>query len=173
MVRVLLFIALAGALGGCLNAGLSPDGFAFPRIVDVPGGKAFLPGFFGNIFAGAGAAFLSFALYGPFASLPIFGTGKPALPPLQLTLAAIAGAMLVGYSGGRWLTAESARQLNQAALQVTVDKTEQALTRMRPQGSAAPQKQLISDIRAIKTSSPFHAYETALAIRDTGAGLAE
>jgi hypothetical protein len=44
-----------------------------------------------------------------------------------MTLAALAGAMLVGFSGGRLVTTEADRQLNRATVEMTAGAAEKAL----------------------------------------------
>ena len=74
MGKILLFVALAGAAGGLLNAGLSGAGLMLPEVVNLPGGLAVVPGFIGNIFVGSVAALISFGLYGPLAGMTLFRT---------------------------------------------------------------------------------------------------
>jgi hypothetical protein len=182
MVRIALFIAAAGAAGGLLNAGLSGAGLMLPEVVNLPGGLAVLPGFLGNVFVGAVAAVISFGLYGSFAGVTLFrasGPGgqqpgpapTPAPPPvsMQLTLAALAGALLVGFSGGRWVTAEADRQLNGATAALTADAAEKALQAAeKPHtqaGVATPKQPLSPTLQAIQTSPPLEAYRKALDLR--------
>jgi hypothetical protein len=140
MARIVLFIASAGAAGGLLNAGLSGTGLILPDAVNLPGQHAVLPGFLGNVFVGAVAALLSFGLYGPLSGAALLRAKAPAdqqpgaapapapTPiPTQLTLAALAGAMLVGFSGGRWVTAEADQQLSRATAELTAGAAEKAL----------------------------------------------
>jgi hypothetical protein len=169
MGKILLLVALAGAAGGLLNAALGGTGLILPEVVNLPGGPAVLPGFLGNIFVGAVAALLSFALYGPLSGVPLFGASGPGgqqPAPTPLTLAALAGALLVGFSGGRWLTAEADRQLNGATAEVTADAAEKALqaaAKRPPQaGVTSPQQPLSAALQAIRTSSPLEAYRKAL-----------
>jgi hypothetical protein len=177
--RIVLFIAAAGAAGGLLNAGLSGAGLMLPEVVTLPGGPAVLPGFLGNIFVGAVAALISFGLYGPLAGITLLRasspggqqpgsapTPAPAPIPTQLTLAALAGALLVGFSGGRWVTAEADRQLNRATAELTADAAEKALRPAEPRPPqaevASPKPQLSGALQAIRTSPPLEAYQKAL-----------
>jgi hypothetical protein len=177
--RIVLFIALAGAAGGLLNAVLSGAGLLLPEVVNLPGGPAVVPGFLGNVFVGAVAAFISFGLYGPLAGVTLLRasgpggqqpvpapTPAPTPVPTQLTLAALAGALLVGFSGGRWMTAEADRQLNGATAQLTASAAEKALqaaaTHPPQAGVTTPKPPLSAALQAIQTSRPLEAYHKAL-----------
>ena len=52
-------IALAGAVGGMLNALMATGGLVFPRVEELgKGGKQLSLGFLGNVIVGAGAALI-------------------------------------------------------------------------------------------------------------------
>jgi hypothetical protein len=104
----LLIIALAGALGGVVNALLSQNGFLLPRPEKNNGDTIFRPGFLGNVAVGALGACLSWSLYGP-------ATDQALTARLSLTVSALAGALLVGVAGSRWLTNEVDKQLLRTA----------------------------------------------------------
>lgn len=74
-----LLIVGAGAFGGVLNALLSDNGFLLPRMADASGARILRPGALGNMLTGAVAAFISWGLYGPFASSYVLG--GPDAPP--------------------------------------------------------------------------------------------
>ena len=115
MRSALLFIAVAGAVGGLANALFDQGGLALPETVVVQGSRVLMPGFIGNMVVGAIAAVLSWSLYGPFAERSILSRSdvQAAAPrPVALSLAALAGAVLVGFSGGRWITAEAEKRLD-------------------------------------------------------------
>lgn len=98
----------AGGAGGVLNAFLSENGFPLPRKEE----GVWRPGFIGNVVIGAAAAFVSWGLYGPYASAAIVGTD--ALPSDQsvfLTLSALTGAFVVGIGGARFLSSEVDKKL--------------------------------------------------------------
>jgi hypothetical protein len=118
---MLLAVAVAGAVGGAVNALLTDNGFIFPRTDVVDTTPLWRPGFLGTMAVGAAAAIVSWGLYGPFASYAILG---PAVPPVAgaatgpaagLTLSALVGALLVGMGGGRWLTDQADKSLLKAA----------------------------------------------------------
>jgi hypothetical protein len=122
-LTVLAVVAAAGAIGGIFAALLSEDrGFPLPSKVTTGGATIIRPGFLGLIAVGAIAAALSFALYGPLASETIVGGPDQADENIAdddsddygLTLAALAGACLVGMGGSKWLSS----QVDAAILQV-------------------------------------------------------
>jgi hypothetical protein len=131
-----------------------------------------LPGFVGNVFVGAVAALISYSLYGPFANLVIIrdrqAEGEPQAPPLHLTLAAFAGAILIGFTGGRWLTAETERQLNRKTAVTAAQIAEQLASRKASAQSTQPAtlpQQVRELLQVIQTESPRQALEKALEVR--------
>jgi hypothetical protein len=110
MLVLIFFIVLMGAIGGMVNALLSDNGFFLPKSRRVDGQKIVRPGFIGNMFIGAVSAFVSWALYGPLASVAISGppNGAPQNSEIQtgLTLSSLGGVVLIGIAGSRWLTNE-------------------------------------------------------------------
>ena len=107
-------VAVAGALGGLVNAYLSDNGFLLSKREEVDGRTIVRPGAIGNVFIGAVAAVLSWALYGPLAPASVVGTPAKDLE-VTLSLAAVAGAVLIGIGGARWLTNEVDKRLLNAA----------------------------------------------------------
>lgn len=156
VLETLLVVALAGAVGGILAALLSDDkGFVFPRPVRGENGTVtYRPGFLGLILVGACAAALSFALYGPLAGATVIGgPGSPVDDsgnPYGLTLAALAGAVLIGTGGSKWL----ASQVDKVTLQQT------AVT-------AARREPDLVHARQIAEATPSQALETALDMTQT------
>jgi hypothetical protein len=174
MWKILMVVTGAGAAGGILNALVSGAGFILPHLAVVAGSNVLAPGFIGNVLAGAVAALLSFGLYGPFSTMSILGASQS--PPSgsvvspQLTLAALAGAVLVGFSGGRWITAESDRQLNHGTavatsqLAETLAASKMGATAPGTQASSTPpvtHQEVQSLALAVRTRSPLEAYEQA------------
>ncbi len=100
-----LLIALAGAMGGVVNALLTDNGFPLPRRVY----NVWCPGFIANILVGAFAALASWAFYGSGAAIDLAQPGDRT--QLSLRLTALAGAFLVGVAGAKWLTNEADKQL--------------------------------------------------------------
>jgi hypothetical protein len=99
-----LSIMLAGALGGLLNANISDNGFALPiRIKGV-----WCPGALWNVFVGALSAVTSWALYG---SGSVIEVGSTQREQISLKLGALAGALIVGMAGSKWLTSEVDKNL--------------------------------------------------------------
>lgn len=117
---LLLAVAVAGAVGGAVNALLTDNGFIFPKTDVVDTTPLWRPGFLGTMAVGAAAATVSWGLYGPFASYAILGSSTApgvatAEPIVGLTLSALVGALLVGMGGGRWLTDQADKGLLKAA----------------------------------------------------------
>ena len=105
-------IILSGALGGVINALVSDNGFIKPREETLDNETIVRPGFAGNILLGATAAFISWGLYGAFSNAVVFGTANDAgTEEISVTISAIAGAILVGIGGARWLTNEVDKKL--------------------------------------------------------------
>lgn len=121
-------VAVAGALGGVIAAILSEDrGFVLPKKVDADGSTILRPGFVGLVVAGAVAAALSFALYGPLASATVFGgpdkaPGDDSSDNYGITLAALGGAVLVGAGGSKWLSTQVDKVTVQAAASIAAGK---------------------------------------------------
>ena len=137
-------ILLAGAAGGLLNAYFSDNGFVWPKVETVGSFTITRPGFLGSMLVGAIAAAVSWGLYGPFASMPIFGTTAAGQSGGVLTVSALVGAVLVGIGGGRWLTDQADKSLLKATAAHAA------------QGKASPEA-----AAAIATSRPARALEIA------------
>ena len=103
-------ILLMGSIGGVVNALLSDNGFFMPKRVTVDEQAILRPGAFGNILIGAVSSFVSWALYGPLASVVISGSANGAVQnsgvATGVTLSSLGGAVLIGIAGSRWLTNE-------------------------------------------------------------------
>ncbi|WP_133300435.1 hypothetical protein [Paraburkholderia lacunae] len=137
VTTVLLYIALAGAVGGLGNAFLSDNGMVLPRVEKVAGTATtiYRPGFLVNMFIGALAAAISWGLYGAGANASLLGTpGAPNAVPVNLTVSSLAGAILVGLGGARWLSNEVDKKLLRVAATQALDaagateKAQQAAT---------------------------------------------
>jgi len=96
-----IIIGFFGALGGVFNALVLEGGFVKGGEKQVNGKTIWSLGFSTNILTGAFAAFLSWGLYGPSNSVDVSGN------IVQLTLSAICGASLIGFSGASWLTTQA------------------------------------------------------------------
>lgn len=117
MVEMIILILACGALGGLLNALMTDNGFLLPKKEEASGSEILRPGCAGNVLAGALAALVSWGLYGPLAAYQIFHVGSgasTAQPGGGLTLSALAGAVLVGVGGSRWLSNEADKKLLRA-----------------------------------------------------------
>jgi hypothetical protein len=97
-------VMLAGALGGLLNANISDNGFALPRRIR----GIWCPGALWNVFVGGLSALTSWALYGSGSVIEVAGTQREQI---SLKLGALAGALIVGMAGSKWLTGEVDKNL--------------------------------------------------------------
>jgi len=105
-------IILSGAVGGVINALVSDNGFIKPREETLDNETIVRPGFAGNILLGATASFISWGLYGAFSNAVVFGAANgTGTEEISVTISAIAGAILVGIGGARWLTNEVDKKL--------------------------------------------------------------
>jgi hypothetical protein len=150
---LLLVVCMAGGLGGVVNALLTENGFVLPRAIQVENGVAVVrPGFLGNILIGAIAAGISWGLYGPLGGYWVVGT-EAALrqnrpEALALSLSSLAGAVLVGIGGARWLTNEVDKSLLRAAA---------AKAASAPPSAAASQRiSLASPAQALEIAREMH-----------------
>src|SRR5579864_5566695 len=114
-----LLISTAGAVGGVVNALLSDNGFIFPRRE----GNVLCPGVISNVFVGAVSAFISWALYGSGAGLELAASSGAPRTIITLRVSALAGALLVGVAGSKWITNEADKQLLRQSVKVAAQKT--------------------------------------------------
>lgn len=121
MWLMLLYVFLAGAVGGVINALMTDNGFLLPKHEDANGGaRIFRPGYLGNVVIGAVGAVVSWGLYGPLSSYLIAGTAEAISATIRpervgLSLASLVGAVLIGVAGSRWLTSEVDKSMLKAA----------------------------------------------------------
>ena len=108
-------ISLAGAVGGVINALLSDNGFIFPKYRR----GVWCPGVLANVLIGAVAALISWALYGSGAGVEL---GETTRAEISLKLPALAGALLVGVAGAKWLTSEADKGLLKESVKVAGQK---------------------------------------------------
>jgi hypothetical protein len=113
-------ITVSGALGGVVNALVSSNGFALPRLErDI-----WCPGFIANILIGGFAAVASWAFYGSGAGVElakIAAVGEPRTE-ISLTFSALAGAFLVGVAGAKWVTNEVDKRLLKESVRIAGTK---------------------------------------------------
>jgi len=121
MWLMLLYVSLAGAVGGIVNALMTDNGFILPKSESVEGGMTILrPGYIGNVVIGSVGAVVSWGLYGPLSSVLIAGTAEALAANVSpdkvgLSLASLVGAVMIGVAGARWLTNEVDKNLLKAA----------------------------------------------------------
>lgn len=109
-------IALAGALGGTINALLTDNGFVLPRREF----RIWCPGFISNVLVGAFSAFSSWAFYGSGASVELAQITERT--GISLRFSALSGAFLVGVAGARWITNEVDKRLLRESVEVAARK---------------------------------------------------
>jgi hypothetical protein len=95
-----LVIATAGAVGGFINSLLIHLNLVKAATTLSIDGKKIELTYLVNVISGTAAALLSWGLYGSAVNVGVLGTMNRDL----LTLPAVFGAALVGYSGSSWLT---------------------------------------------------------------------
>jgi hypothetical protein len=100
-----LLISVAGSIGGLLNSFMSDNGFALPRRIE----GVWCPGALWNIFVGSISALTSWALYGSGAGIDLASSSPRE--QISLRLGALAGALIVGMAGSKWLTNEVDKSL--------------------------------------------------------------
>jgi hypothetical protein len=99
----MLIIFLAGGFGGLTNAFLVGEGLLFPYWRK----GIWCPGFVGNSFIGSMAALVSWGLYGSGSGVELAKeAANSQRVEVSLTIGAIAGAVLVGIGGAKWLSNE-------------------------------------------------------------------
>ena len=99
LLAVVIFAA--GALGGVVNALVTDNGFMRWRYDEVEGTRVWRPGWLGNVLIGAIAAFVSWGLYGRYSAVSVVGSDAG----FTETMSSIAGAVLIGVGGARFLSA--------------------------------------------------------------------
>jgi hypothetical protein len=145
MLMPIGIIALSGAVGGVINALVSDNGFIKPREETAENVTIIRPGFAGNILLGGVAAFISWGLYGAFSSNIVYGAVSGAgAEEVSVTISSIAGAILVGIGGARWLTNEVDKRLLRTAA-----------------STAAASRESFDDAQKIAVSTPAQAFNIA------------
>jgi hypothetical protein len=112
-------ICLAGAVGGVINALITANGFILPTVRR----SIWCPGFIANLLVGAFAAFASWSFYGGGAGVELAkknATGERQ--KMSLTFSALAGALLVGVAGAKWITNEVDKKLLKESVKIAGTK---------------------------------------------------
>lgn len=108
ILGLLGLVAVAGAIGGLINALVAQKGFVLARIGErgADRERILLPGVLGNVFLGACAAMISWGLYGPLSSYHPFSShpSNEINPADTFSIGMIFGAALIGAGGARWLS---------------------------------------------------------------------
>ena len=111
--QCMIIIFIAGGFGGLANAFMSEEGFIIPKRH-----KGILcPGFLGNAFIGSMAAVVSWGLYGSGSGVELArkAVAGNSRAEVSLTIGALAGAILVGIGGAKWLSNEVDKKFLQEA----------------------------------------------------------
>lgn len=136
---------LSGAVGGIVNALVSDNGFVKPSEECTGEVTIIRPGFAGNILLGSVAAFISWGLYGAFSDAVLFGTATGlGTEEISVSISSIAGALLIGIGGARWLTNEVDKKLLRTAAT-----------------AAAASKASFEDSQRIAVATPAQAFNIA------------
>ena len=145
MWLLLLYVAIAGSIGGVVNALLTDKGFRMPGKEQAEHTTIYRPGWIGNVLVGAIAAAVSWGLYGPLAAYYVAGTSEAlkanaSRETIGLTLSSLVGAVLIGIGGARWLTNEVDKSLLKATATMAANA--------QPTGNEAEQIALASPLQA-------------------------
>lgn len=111
-------VAGAGAIGGVVNALLSSNGFALPKLSN----GILQLGIVGNVLLGAFAAVITWGLYGPLKDAVLLGTPPAGQLPANLTVTAFVGAALAGAGGARVISNEIDKKFFKSAATVAAKK---------------------------------------------------
>jgi hypothetical protein len=95
-------IFAAGCIGGFVNSVVAGE-LKLPYHDEDA--RIYRPGWIGTVIVGGVASAASWGLYGPVAELTLIGPVTSVAEP-TLRVAEFFGAILIGFGGGRWLTAE-------------------------------------------------------------------
>ena len=110
-------IAIAGALGGVVNALLTDNGFILPsRMRNI-----WCPGFLSNVLVGAFSAFASWAFDGSGASVELTRLNEAGADQPEI-FGVLAGTFLVGVAGARWITNEVDKKLRKETVKEAVNR---------------------------------------------------
>lgn len=105
-------ILLSGGVGGIINALLGDNGFKGLHAESMDNVHIVRPGFLGNILLGATAAFISWGLYDMSSGAVIYGApAELGGDGISISISTIAGAILMGVGGARWLNNETDKAL--------------------------------------------------------------
>ena len=102
--HIALIVFAVGLVGGLANALYSGNTFLLPKTDPGPPVDVLMPGLLATMFIGGIAAVVSWGLYGANAGAAIDGKAS-------ITVAALAGAVFIGFGGARWMTNEVDKNL--------------------------------------------------------------
>jgi hypothetical protein len=110
LYQIAMAIGLAGAVGGIVASLLSGERNFLPRYEE--GVKIPRMGWLGNVFIGAIAALVVWAVYGPLASFDLI---QGDISKTSLPLFLLGSSVVVGISGGKILTTMAQQQSDKIA----------------------------------------------------------
>ena len=122
---VVIFVIIAGIIGGGINAMTTDNGFLLPDSATAGDSTIIRPGFVGNMFVGIVAAVVSWGLYGSFANTCLIGCNG-GQGTINLTFTAFVGAILVGMGGARWLSNEADKKMLAKAASISQESDKNA-----------------------------------------------
>lgn len=143
---IIAFVFAAGAVGGCVNAIITDNGFFLPITKEISTGiKIWRPGFMGNIIIGGVASLVSWSLYGPLSTAQLFETSG-VTQRLDLPVSALGGAIIVGIAGAKWLTNEVDKRILKIATSIATEKADPLTAAKLASATPIEALELIDDI---------------------------
>lgn len=121
-------VFIAGCIGGFVNSAVAGE-FKLPYRDNEA--RVYRPGWIGTVVIGGVAAAASWGIYGPVAQVAMLGTSAASEPVLRV--AEFFGAVVLGFGGGRWFTAELDRVIlarERDALEETKHRLVEKLAKM-------------------------------------------
>lgn len=150
ILQIAIIIAVVGAIGGLINALVTDKGIRLPRSERTDSGTVLLPGTLGSLVVSAGAAVVSWALYGPVAVSHVIGGAQETGATAQtgLTLGALGAAALVGFAGARWWTVEADKKLQRQTIRDLASQGQNRPDVVEHIDKGAPPERLLSVVRS-------------------------
>lgn len=115
LLLAIICVFVAGAFGGVVNSVMAGNNRFLPHREVLNKFAITQPGILWNIVLGGIAALVSWGLYGPFAAVKIIGGKTPEETAISVSLSTLAGAVLIGIGGARWLTSHADERFLRAA----------------------------------------------------------
>lgn len=132
---VLIWLGIAGAVGGLIGQAISGPGLLLPHIKRTEGNGYLVPGFLGAMLGGILASIINWLVYGPFADTTVVGGPEEAAnaaasganvaatsPEYSITALMLGTSLLIGLVGARWLSTETEKRLFKATAEEAARK---------------------------------------------------